>query len=83
MNRLTGDHERAFATMMNRLRMLLPRVNPGFNNLKDKEIVFGDHRLIDDPAFKIGITFVDQRRIDARSGHRREPERLELVDRSS
>jgi len=83
MDRLTGNHERAFPHMMNRLRVFLSWVNPGFNNLKDKEIVFGDHRLIDDPAFKIGIAFVDKRRIDARSGHWRETKLLELVDRSS
>jgi len=83
MDRLTGDHERAFPQMMNRPRIFLLWVNPGFNNLKDKEIVFGIHRLIDDPAFKIGVAFVDQRRIDARGSHGREAKRLELVDRSS
>lgn len=83
MDCLTGNHERAFPQMMNRLRMFPPWVNPGFNNLKDKEIVFGNHRLIDDPTFKIGIAFVDKRRIDARSGHRREAKLLELVNRSS
>jgi hypothetical protein len=83
MDRLTGNHEGAFPSMMNRPRMFLPWVNPGYNNPKDKEIVFRNHRLIDDPAFKIGVAFVDKRRIDAQSGHWREPELLELVDRSS
>ncbi len=69
--------------MMNRLRMFLLRVNPRLEYLKDKEIVFGDHLSINDPAFKIGIAFVDERRLDARGGYRREIKVLEFVDRSS
>jgi hypothetical protein len=79
MDRLAGNHECAFTKMMYRLRMFLSRVDPGVNNLKDKKIVFGDHRLINNPAFKIGITFIDKWRLDTRSGHWRKAKRLELV----
>lgn len=71
MDRLSGNHERAFAKMMNRLRMLLQWINPGFDNFKDKEIVFGHHLLINNPAFKIGIAFVDKRRLNARGVYSR------------
>ncbi len=83
MDRLSGNHERAFAKMMNRLRILLPWINPGFDNLKDKEVVFGDHLLINNPAFKISLAFVDKRRPNARGVHWREPKLLEFVDRAS
>jgi hypothetical protein len=72
VDRLTGNHESAFAKMMNRLRVFLLWVKPNFNNLKNKEIVFGYHLLIDNPAFKIGITLIDKRRVDARDDRWRE-----------
>jgi len=83
MDCLTGNHERAFAKMMNRLRMLLPRINPGFDHLKDEEVVLNYHIPINNLAFKIGIAFVDKRRLDTRGGHWRESKLLELVDRTS
>jgi len=83
MHRFSGNHECAFAKMMNRLRTFLPWINPGFDHLKNKEVVFGDHLTTNNLAFKIGITFFDKWRLDARGGGRRESELLELVDRSS
>lgn len=78
---LAGNHECAFAKMMNRLRVFLQRVNPRLEHLKDKEVVFGYHFPVYDPAFKIGVALVDERRLDAGGGHRREAKVLELVDR--
>jgi hypothetical protein len=68
--------------MMKRLWMFLQWVNPGFEHLKDKEVIFSYHLFIYNLAFKIGIAFIDKRGLDARSGHRCETKRLELVDRS-
>ena len=82
MDRLAGNHERTFHTMMKCLRMFLEWVNPGFENLKDKEVVFSYHLLIYNLAFKIGIAFIDKRSLDARGRHRCETKPFELVDRS-
>ena len=83
MNRLSGQHECALAKMMKGLRMLLQWVYPGFEHLKDKQIVFFDQGLINNPAFKIGIAFIDKRRDYARGGRCCEAERMELVDRTT
>jgi len=82
MDRLAGNHERTFHTMMKCLRMFLEWVNPGFENLKDKEVVFSYHLLIYNLAFKISIAFIDKRSLDARGRHRCETKLFELVDHS-
>lgn len=81
MDRVAGNHERTLPEMMNRLRMFRLRVDPGLDHLKDKEVVFGYHFLIDDFAFKIDMALVDERRLDARGGYRSKIKLLELVDR--
>jgi hypothetical protein len=82
MYRLTSNHKRAFPKMMNRLWMFHQWVNPGFENFKDKIVVFSYHLFIYNLAFKIGIAFVDKRSLDARSGHCCETKIFELVDGS-
>ena len=83
MDRLASNHKHAFPKMMNRLRMFHQWVNPCFENLKDKEVVFSYHFFIYNLAFKIGIAFVDKRSLYARSGHCCEIKLFELVDGSS
>jgi len=80
---LAGNHECTSTDMMNRLGMFPQWVNPRFEYLKDKEIVFGYHLPIDDLAFKIGIALVNEWRLDTRGGHGRETKGIELVDLSS
>ena len=82
MDSLTGNHKRAFSKVMKRLWMFHQWVNPGFENFKDKKVVFSYHLFIYNLAFKIGIAFVDKRSLDARSGHCCETKLFELVDGS-
>ena len=50
--------------MMNRPRMFLARINPRFDDLKHKEVVFGDQLPINDLAFQIGMALGDERGLD-------------------
>src|ERR1035438_857454 len=72
-------HELAFALMMNRSWPFPRRVNPRLDNFQDEEVILGDEFRINDLAFQTGITFGDERSLDARSGHGREAKSLELV----
>ena len=69
--------------MVNRSRLLPCGIDPRLEYFKDEEIVFCHHARIDDLAFKIGITLVDERCPDARGGRGRETEAGELVDLAS
>ena len=71
MDRPASHHEHAFPLVMNRPRMFPRWVNPGFDDLKDKEVVFGGQLPINDLAFQTGMAFGDERGLDARGGHGR------------
>ena len=72
-------HEFTFALMMNRPGPFPRRVNPRLDDLQDEEVVLGGQFRIPDLAFQAGITFGDERGLDARGGHGREAKDLELV----
>lgn len=65
--------------MMNRPGPFPRRVNPRLDDLQDEEVVLGGQFRIPDLAFQAGITFGDERGLDARGGHGREAKDLELV----
>jgi len=65
--------------MVHRPRVFLRGIDPRLEHLKDEDVVCGRHPHIDDLAFEIGIALVDERRLDAGSGHRCQAELLELV----
>src|ERR1017187_1488533 len=65
--------------MVDGLRILLRRVDPGLEHFKDEEIVGVDETCIDHMAFEIGETLSYQRRRHALSWHRRQTEFLELL----
>ena len=48
--------EPAVSVMMNGLRILLRRIDPGLEHLKDKEIIFADETGIGHLALEIGET---------------------------
>ena len=51
--------------------MFLARINPRFDDLKDKEVVLGDQPPINDLALQIGITLGDEWGLDALGGQGR------------
>ena len=69
--------------MMNRARMLLCGIDPGFDDFEDKQTVFIHHAGIGHFAFKIGEAFGNQRRGHACGGKRREAEFFEFIDRAA
>jgi hypothetical protein len=79
MKRPARHHELAFALVMYRPGPFPRRVNPRLDDFQDEEIIFGDEFRIPDLAFQAGITFGDERGLDARGGHGREAKGLELV----
>src|ERR1017187_10225858 len=83
IDRPASNHEHTFPLVMNRPRMFPRWVDPRFDDLKDKEVVFGDQLPINDLAFQIGMALGDEWGLDARGGHGRETKGLELVHPSS
>src|ERR1017187_10024360 len=83
IDRPASNHEHAFPLVMNRPRMFPRWVDPRFDDLKDKEVVFGDQLPINDLAFQIGMALGDEWGLDARGGHGGETKGLELVHPSS
>jgi len=79
LDRLAIHHERAVALVMDRLRMGLLRVRPGFHHLHHEQIVFVDQPGIDDPAFQVGEALSHQWRCHKPGRHRRQPDGRELV----
>ncbi len=65
--------------MVHRLGLFLGRIDPGLEHFEDENIVLGRQPHIDDLALEIGITLLDERRLDAGRGHRRQAKLLELV----
>ncbi len=66
--------------MVDRLRLFLLRIDPGFDDFEHEEIIFRHHPRIGDDTFEIGETLRDQRRFDPRGGHWRETELCEFID---
>ena len=79
-DRFTGNHEIAVATMMNCPRLLHCRVDPGLDDLKNKESIQCHQTGVGHPAFEIGIAFVDERCGDVHRRFGRQAEGCELVD---
>src|SRR5450830_1932979 len=78
LDRPAGNHGGPPPEMMNRPRMFPRAVDPRLQHFENEETVFGHQLRVDHLAFERGIAFVDQWRIDARGGRRREAEGLEL-----
>ena len=72
--------EFAEAPMVEGLRILLSRVNPGFQRLQNEETEFIHEARVDDLAFEIGETFGHQGGRDALRIDGRQPKRLELIN---
>ena len=65
---------------MQRLRVLGRLSDVRLHHLEDEEVVLVDQRVVGETAFEIGVALDDQRRRDAISLLRGEPEAVELVD---
>src|SRR5271157_4471922 len=83
-SRLQLDHlaihsEPAVSVMVDGLRILLRRIDPGLEHFQDEEIVLVDETGIGHLAFEIGETFGHQRRRHALGWRRCQTESLELL----
>ena len=65
VDRLAGDHEDPSAAVVNRSGVFPGSIDPGFEHLKDKEIVPDRHARIQNLAFEARIALLDERRIDS------------------
>src|ERR1017187_9334460 len=82
--RLEFDHlaihgEPAVSMMMDRLRILLYGIGPGFDHFQDEEVELADETGIDHLAFKVGEALGNQGWRHALGWRRRQAESLELV----
>ena len=77
---LARDHECAVAAIMDGAWEFRRRRSVGLHDFQDEQAVFVDQAGIDQPAFKIGVAFLDQRRIDDGAGFCGQAELLKLVD---
>lgn len=78
-DRLSGDHERAPAEVVNGARVFVRAVDPRFAHLEDEEVVPLHQARVRDFAFEVGVAFRNERSVDERRGHRRETIRREFV----
>jgi hypothetical protein len=69
--------------MMDSARLFHRGINPGFEYLKNKKIVFGHHTRVHDFAFEIGVALGDKRCFDISGCCRREVKGLELINTSA
>jgi len=73
------DDELAVTVKVDRLRVLLRWIDPGFDHFQNEEIVLIDKPRIDNLAFQIGETLGDERRGNALGWSYRQAEFFELV----
>src|ERR1035437_9131687 len=69
----------AVPVMVNRLRILLYGIGPGFDHFQDEEVELADETGIDHLAFKVGEALGNQGWRHALGWRRRQAESLELV----
>ena len=79
MDRFAVHNEGAIADVMDRLRFRLNRVDPGFQDLEDEQVISVHQACIDDPAFEIGVALGDQGSRNALGGKGCQPGCRELV----
>ena len=87
-SRLQLDHlaiynELAVSEMVDGLRILLRRINPGLEHFKNEEVVLVDETSVGHLAFEIGKTLGHERRCHPLGWRRRQTKPLELVHISS
>jgi len=83
-SRLQLDHlaihgEPSVPVMVDGLRILLRRVNPGFSHFQDEEVELVDETGIDYLAFEVGEALGYQRRHHTSGRDRRQTEPLEFI----
>jgi len=73
------DAELAVTVMVERLGVLLRRIDPGFDCFENEQVVLADKPRIDDFAFEVGKALGDERRGNLFCRNCRQTESLELV----
>jgi hypothetical protein len=77
------DHELAVTAVMNGLRLLLRRIDPGLQHFEDEQIIVFDEAPVGYLAFQVGETFGDERRLDARGRQPGQAVLFKFVDRAA
>jgi hypothetical protein len=77
------DHELAVTAVMNGLRLLLRRIDPGLQHFEDEQIIVFDEAPVGYLAFQVGETFGDERRLDARCRQPGQAVFFKFVDRAA
>jgi hypothetical protein len=62
MDHIAVDGEGTIAAVMNGFRILLRRIDPGFDDFENAKAVLGDKVRVGHLAFEIGEVLADQRR---------------------
>lgn len=73
------DDELAVTVMVDRLRVLLRRIDPGFDYFENEQVVLADKPRINDLAFEVGKALGNERRGNLFGRNCRQTESLELV----